>query len=111
MLPDQSQGFCQAMENSGALGFIFSGEFKDIWDGDVGKGLELYEEVRKESASECRLQVQGPERIWVRGLGDLVAVTSLGNCRLRRSVGMICWRISGTLLVEGERGHSSQYFE
>ena len=54
MLPDQSQGFCQAIEDAGALGYIFSGEFKDIWQGDIGKGLELYEKVRKERASRVQ---------------------------------------------------------
>ncbi|KAH8672595.1 salicylate hydroxylase [Tricladium varicosporioides] len=54
MLPDQSQGFCMALEDAGALGYIFSEEFRGIWENDVGKGLELYEEVRKERASRVQ---------------------------------------------------------
>lgn len=41
MLPDQSQGFCQAIENAEALVYVFSGEFKYVWEDDVGKGLEF----------------------------------------------------------------------
>lgn len=54
MLPDQSQGFCQAIEDAGALGHIFSSEFADVWENDVSKGLELYEKVRKERASRVQ---------------------------------------------------------
>jgi salicylate hydroxylase len=54
MLPDQSQGFCMALEDAGALGYIFSEEFKDIWESDVRKGLDLYEKVRKERASRVQ---------------------------------------------------------
>jgi len=54
MLPDQSQGFCMALEDAGALGFIFSEEFRDVWGEDVSKGLELYEKVRKERASKVQ---------------------------------------------------------
>jgi salicylate hydroxylase len=54
MLPDQSQGFCMALEDAGALGYIFSDEFIDLWKDDVRKGLELYEEVRKERASRVQ---------------------------------------------------------
>lgn len=54
MLPDQSQGFCMAIEDAGALGYIFSDEFASIWQNDVGKGLELYEKARKERASRVQ---------------------------------------------------------
>lgn len=54
MLPDQSQGFCMALEDAGALGYIFSEEFRNIWEHDVAKGLELYEEVRKDRASRVQ---------------------------------------------------------
>lgn len=43
-----------ALEDAGALGYIFSEEFRGIWENDVGKGLELYEEVRKERASRVQ---------------------------------------------------------
>jgi hypothetical protein len=48
MLPDQSQGFFMAIEDAGALGYIFSEEFRSVWENNVGKGLDLYEKVRKE---------------------------------------------------------------
>jgi salicylate hydroxylase len=54
MLPDQSQGFYMAIEDAGALGHIFSAEFQHIWEKDVGKGLELYQKVRKERASRVQ---------------------------------------------------------
>jgi salicylate hydroxylase len=54
MLPDQSQGFCMAIEDAGALGYIFSEEFRSVWENDVGKGLELYEKVRKERGSRVQ---------------------------------------------------------
>lgn len=53
-LPDQSQGYCMALEDAGALGFIFSKEFEHIWSEDVNKGLKLYEKVRKERASRIQ---------------------------------------------------------
>ena len=43
-----------ALEDAGALGFIFSEEFRDVWGEDVSKGLELYEKVRKERASKVQ---------------------------------------------------------
>ena len=54
MLPDQSQGFCMAIEDAGALGHIFSDEFRSIWEKDVGRGLRLYEKVRKDRASRVQ---------------------------------------------------------
>lgn len=53
-LPDQSQGYCMALEDAGALGYIFSQEFEHIWYEDVNKGLKLYEKVRKERASRIQ---------------------------------------------------------
>jgi len=40
MMPDQSQGACQAIEDAAALGLIFSKAYS-VTD-DVRKGLELY---------------------------------------------------------------------
>ncbi|RDW77447.1 salicylate hydroxylase-2 [Coleophoma cylindrospora] len=54
MLPDQSQGYCMALEDAGALGYIFSEEFQEIWRDDVSKGLKLYERVRKDRASRVQ---------------------------------------------------------
>jgi salicylate hydroxylase len=50
MLPDQAQGFGQAIEDAAALGVLF-GEF---WDGDVKRALKRYEEVRKERATRIQ---------------------------------------------------------
>lgn len=43
-----------ALEDAGALGYIFSQEFEHIWYEDVNKGLKLYEKVRKERASRIQ---------------------------------------------------------
>ena len=43
-----------AVEDAGALGYVFSEEFRRVWEDDVGKGLELYERVRKERASRVQ---------------------------------------------------------
>lgn len=52
MLPDQSQGACQAIEDAAALGIIFSKKYN--YAGDVRAGLELYERVRKPRASKVQ---------------------------------------------------------
>lgn len=51
MLPDQSQGACQAMEDAGALGIIFSEKYNDL---NVEQRLRLYEMTRKERASRVQ---------------------------------------------------------
>lgn len=45
MMPDQSQGACQALEDAAALGIIFSKDFG--FTQDVKQGLALYEKIRK----------------------------------------------------------------
>lgn len=51
MMPDQSQGACQAIEDAAALGIIFGeGHFR----GDVRESLEAYEEVRKARATRVQ---------------------------------------------------------
>ncbi|GAB7356232.1 hypothetical protein MBLNU459_g7051t1 [Dothideomycetes sp. NU459] len=52
MLPDQSQGACQAMEDAGALGLIFHRNFRSEYD--MATGMELYEALRKPRASEIQ---------------------------------------------------------
>ncbi|KAJ9656804.1 hypothetical protein H2198_004692 [Neophaeococcomyces mojaviensis] len=52
MLPDQSQGFCQAIEDAAVLGEVFGEEH---FTGDVEQALKRYEKVRKERAT--RVQV------------------------------------------------------
>jgi salicylate hydroxylase len=52
MMPDQSQGACQALEDAGALGIIFSKDYD--FTTDVKKGLELYQKVRKPRATRAQ---------------------------------------------------------
>lgn len=69
MLPDQSQGACQALEDAAALGIIFSQRYGFANSAeDVSKGLQLYEKVRKPRASRvqeasARARVSINERI------------------------------------------------
>jgi salicylate hydroxylase len=51
MLPDQSQGYCQAIEDAAALGVLFG---PDCFDGNVEKTLEMYQTVRKERATRVQ---------------------------------------------------------
>lgn len=44
MMPDQSQGACQAIEDAAALGLVFS---KKHFRGDVKESLQVFEQVRK----------------------------------------------------------------
>jgi salicylate hydroxylase len=52
MLPDQSQGACQAIEDAAALGIIFGRSYQ--YTNDIRSGLQLYEEVRKPRASKVQ---------------------------------------------------------
>lgn len=54
MFPDQNQGFSQAVEDAGALSLIFSPQYADVLQGDVGLAVKLCEEVRKERATEVQ---------------------------------------------------------
>ncbi|KAK1987295.1 salicylate hydroxylase [Colletotrichum cereale] len=51
MLPDQSQGYCQAIEDAAALGVLFG---PDCFDGNVEKTLELYQTARKQRATRVQ---------------------------------------------------------
>lgn len=51
MMPDQSQGACQAIEDAAALGIVFS---KEHFRGDVREALEIYEQVRKPMATKVQ---------------------------------------------------------
>lgn len=44
MMPDQSQGACQAIEDAACLGLVFS---KKHFNGDIREALEVFEQVRK----------------------------------------------------------------
>ena len=71
MLPDQSQGYCQAIEDAAVLGEAFGAE---LFDGDVPKTLRIYETVRKARATRvqtasAKARVDLNERIgWSTGL-------------------------------------------
>lgn len=52
MMPDQSQGACQALEDAGALGIIFSKQYN--FTTNVRNGLEMYEMVRKPRATKVQ---------------------------------------------------------
>jgi salicylate hydroxylase len=55
MLPDQSQGACQAIEDAAALGIIFSKQYTFANSAqDISKGLKIYEQVRKPRASRVQ---------------------------------------------------------
>jgi salicylate hydroxylase len=55
MLPDQSQGACQAIEDAAALGIVFSKEYAFANSAkDINKGLQVYEQVRKPRASRVQ---------------------------------------------------------
>ncbi|TAQ88663.1 hypothetical protein B7494_g3031 [Chlorociboria aeruginascens] len=53
MLPDQSQGACQALEDAAALGIIFSNAHPQ-YTNNVNDGLRLYEKIRKPRASRVQ---------------------------------------------------------
>ena len=53
MMPDQSQGACQAIEDAAALGLIFSPEY--TYTSDVAEGLRMYEQIRKPRATKVQL--------------------------------------------------------
>ncbi|KAK0383887.1 hypothetical protein NLU13_7979 [Sarocladium strictum] len=44
MMPDQSQGACQALEDAGCLGYVFS---RKNFNGDIREALEVFEQIRK----------------------------------------------------------------
>ncbi|KAJ7265854.1 salicylate hydroxylase [Mycena haematopus] len=53
MMPHQSQGACQAIEDAAALGIIFSEKYG--FTSDITKGLELYQTIRKPRATRVQL--------------------------------------------------------
>lgn len=52
MMPDQSQGSCQAIEDAAALGLIFHTNFPERYS--VAEGLKLYEKLRKPRATKLQ---------------------------------------------------------
>jgi salicylate hydroxylase len=75
MMPHQSQGACQAIEDSGALGLIFSSanpEFTGSAE-NINHGLALYEKVRKPRAT----RVQAASARAMENLNERAGFTSL----------------------------------
>jgi len=53
MMPHQSQGACQAIEDAAALGIIFSDRYH--FTRDIQAGLEMYQDIRKPRATRVQL--------------------------------------------------------
>ena len=55
MMPDQSQGACQALEDAAALGIIFGPKYGFANSpADINTGLQIYEQIRKPRASRVQ---------------------------------------------------------
>jgi salicylate hydroxylase len=52
MMPDQSQGACQAIEDAAALGIVFGKKYN--FTSNVNAGLQVYEAIRKPRASRVQ---------------------------------------------------------
>jgi salicylate hydroxylase len=71
MMPHQSQGACQAIEDAAALGIIFSSAYN--FTGDVTAGLELYQKIRKPRAT----RVQSASARATENLNERIGFTSM----------------------------------
>ncbi|KAJ6567292.1 salicylate hydroxylase [Mycena vulgaris] len=71
MMPHQSQGACQAIEDAAALGIIFSDKYN--FTGDVAAGLELYQTIRKPRAT----RVQSASARATENLNERIGFTSM----------------------------------
>ncbi|KAJ7499344.1 salicylate hydroxylase [Mycena latifolia] len=71
MMPHQSQGACQAIEDAAALGIIFSDKYS--FTGDVVAGLELYQTIRKPRAT----RVQSASARATENLNERIGFTSM----------------------------------
>ena len=72
MMPHQSQGACQAIEDAGALGIIFSAKYPEFTR-DVEAGLRLYQAIRKPRAS----RVQEASARATENVGERIGFTSI----------------------------------
>ncbi|KAH8828321.1 salicylate hydroxylase [Flagelloscypha sp. PMI_526] len=74
MMPHQSQGACQAIEDAAALGIIFSDKYNFTQGKSyVSAGLHVYEEVRKPRAT----RVQSSSARATENLNERIGFTSL----------------------------------
>ena len=71
MMPHQSQGACQAIEDAAALGIIFSSKYQ--FTRDVEAGLALYQNIRKPRAT----RVQTASARATENLNERMGFTSL----------------------------------
>jgi salicylate hydroxylase len=71
MMPHQSQGACQAIEDAAALGIIFSKTYH--YTHDVPAGLAMYETIRKPRAT----RVQTASARATENLNERIGFTSL----------------------------------
>lgn len=71
MMPHQSQGACQAIEDAAALGIIFSDKYD--FTQDVNAGLAMYETIRKPRAT----RVQSASARATENLNERIGFTSL----------------------------------
>ncbi|KAF9076582.1 salicylate hydroxylase [Rhodocollybia butyracea] len=71
MLPHQSQGACQAIEDAAALGIIFSEKYN--FTTNISAGLAMYENIRKPRAT----RVQNASAWATENLNERIGFTSL----------------------------------
>lgn len=71
MMPHQSQGACQAIEDAAALGIIFSDRYH--FTRDIQAGLEMYQAIRKPRAT----RVQTASARATENLNERIGFTSL----------------------------------
>ncbi|KAF5333577.1 hypothetical protein D9611_002290 [Ephemerocybe angulata] len=72
MMPHQSQGAVQAIEDAGALGIIFSAKYPEFTR-DVEAGLRLYQAIRKPRAT----RVQEASARATENVGERIGFTSI----------------------------------
>lgn len=72
MMPHQSQGACQAIEDAAALGLVFSRQYPQFTS-DVASGLQLYHEVRYPRFT----RVQDASRRALENLNERIGFSSL----------------------------------
>jgi salicylate hydroxylase len=72
MMPHQSQGACQAIEDAGALGIIFSAKYPQFTN-NVEAGLALYNQVRYPRAT----RVQESSKRALENLNERIGFSSL----------------------------------
>lgn len=71
MMPHQSQGACQAIEDAAALGIIFSKEYN--FTNNIEAGLKLYQDIRKPRAT----RVQQASTAALENLNERIGFSSL----------------------------------